>query len=562
MQLAGLHAMKPPCIWNFRICVRKRVFSLVRIMTRSISAYALHTQNLEEAELGVQLPLDCRRESYFTYSGDEESQLDHDIHFRPGVAADGTDTFTPRTVIYDLKDNFGTLRQRNALYEIQQDSAAQSGIWNAAPITLAPIAPIPQHEYQLSLDSGVAPPPLSSSSVRFWSDYNRVFYHPRSLVQLNVPTAHLAAPNPNQLSPFDRWDVGEDLFATEDLEHELLDRDLRPFVEECDQMQGFQVIAGADDAWAGFASKYLEALIDEFGRKSVWVWGLEEARQAGREKRLQQLINTSRSFQTLASQASLYIPLSNIPSGISPSYLNLSTDSAWNTSALQAAAYESITLPSRLRSTNGPRGTMSDFELQFTNEVNRNILEVEMTAKDPNTYTEPTTNGITDHRMTNGISEEDEAPKEPEALDIRFSKNERGGNRRKHIFSRINVCRGTWPAHSESSPQTIIQTFETQLLFNLPSSFPEIFKYPRHLPGEFGTERDLPVYTMQAPTNGLATHTALSSSTSVVHRIRGLAEIVGRVVGVEEREGLRSDLLRVGEEYVDGWDSGSDEDDD
>lgn len=69
---------------------------------------------------------------------------------------------------------------------------------------------------------------------------------------------------------------------SEDLEHELLDRDLRPFVEECDQMQGFQVITGADDAWAGFASKYLEGLRDEFGRKSVWVWGLEEARQGGR----------------------------------------------------------------------------------------------------------------------------------------------------------------------------------------------------------------------------------------------------------------------------------------
>jgi len=102
------------------------------------------------------------------------------------------------------------------------------------------------------------------------------------LVQLNVPTAHLATPSPNQLSPFDRWDVGEDLFKSEDLEHELLDRDLRPFVEECDQMQGIQIITGADDAWAGFASKYLEALRDEFGRKSVWIWGLEESRQAGR----------------------------------------------------------------------------------------------------------------------------------------------------------------------------------------------------------------------------------------------------------------------------------------
>jgi hypothetical protein len=205
---------------------------------------------------------------------------------------------------------------------------------------------------------------------------------------------------------------------------------------------------------------------------------------------------------------------------------------------------------------------MSDFEMQFTNETNRNILEVEMSVKDPEAYTEPITNGVTDHRMTNGFNEEDEAPKEPEGLDIRLSKSERGGSRRAHTFSRINVFRGNWNALPESSAQTIVQTYDTPLLFNLPSSFPEIFQYPHHLPGEFSIEGDLPVYTLQAPTKGLAIHTALSSSTSVAQRIRALAEIVGRVVGVEEREGLRSDLLRVGEEYVDGWDSGSDEDDD
>jgi hypothetical protein len=70
--------------------------------------------------------------------------------------------------------------------------------------------------------------------------------------------------------------------VSEDQEHELLDRDLRPFVEECDQMQGFHVITGADDSWAGFAGKYVEGLRDEFGRKSVWVWGLEEGREVGR----------------------------------------------------------------------------------------------------------------------------------------------------------------------------------------------------------------------------------------------------------------------------------------
>jgi hypothetical protein len=122
---------------------------------------------------------------------------------------------------------------------------------------------------------------MSPSSVRFWSDYNRLFYHPRSLVQLHIPTSHLQISN-TQLSPFDRWDVGEELFQSEDQEHDLLDRDLRPFIEECDQMQGLQVITGADDAWAGFASRYVERIRDEFGRKSVWVWGLEEGRDVAR----------------------------------------------------------------------------------------------------------------------------------------------------------------------------------------------------------------------------------------------------------------------------------------
>jgi len=68
------------------------------------------------------------QESYFTYSSDEESLVDHDVHFRPGIGADGTETFTPRTLIYDLKGGFGSLRKINALYEIEEP-AVQHGVW-------------------------------------------------------------------------------------------------------------------------------------------------------------------------------------------------------------------------------------------------------------------------------------------------------------------------------------------------------------------------------------------------------------------------------------------------
>jgi hypothetical protein len=75
------------------------------------------------------LLLTLLQESYFTYSADEESPVDHDVHFRPGIGADGTETFTPRTVIYDLKGGFGTLRKINALYELEEDRSASTGVW-------------------------------------------------------------------------------------------------------------------------------------------------------------------------------------------------------------------------------------------------------------------------------------------------------------------------------------------------------------------------------------------------------------------------------------------------
>ena len=43
------------------------------------------------------------------------------------MGADGSDTFTPRTLVYDVKESFGTLRQRNALYELQDNRSDPSG---------------------------------------------------------------------------------------------------------------------------------------------------------------------------------------------------------------------------------------------------------------------------------------------------------------------------------------------------------------------------------------------------------------------------------------------------
>jgi len=63
----------------------------------------------------------------------------------------------------------------------------------------------------------------------------------------------------------------------------LLDRDLRLWAEECDHMQGVEVFAGADDAWGGFAARYVERIRDEFGKVGIWVWGIEGGQGEGRK---------------------------------------------------------------------------------------------------------------------------------------------------------------------------------------------------------------------------------------------------------------------------------------
>jgi hypothetical protein len=161
------------------------------------------------------------------------------------------------------------MRKINALYEPEDDRSIldQPGVWPSKPIVQRTQA-IPQSTYQEHLDAGLSPPPLSTSNVRYWSDYSRVFYHPKSIAQLSEFDVN------DKLMPFEQWDVGMELFEKLEREVDLVDRDLRPFIEECDGIQGLQIFTGVDDAWGGWASGWLERLRDEYGKMSIWTWGL------------------------------------------------------------------------------------------------------------------------------------------------------------------------------------------------------------------------------------------------------------------------------------------------
>lgn len=202
--------------------------------------------------------------------------------------------------------------------------------------------PIDPSAYQQSLDAGTEPPQLTTSTVRYWSDFSRVFFHPRSLVQLYDFELN------STTMPFERFSMGTELFSVLDKEHELVDRDFRPFAEECDRLQGIQVFTTIDDAWGGFSSSYLESLRDEFPKSCIWTWGLQSPLlDIPRAKRQLRLANLAYSVEQLCTQASTLVPLA-LPENDLSAGVSMDRRSAWHTSALMAAGIETATLPSRL----------------------------------------------------------------------------------------------------------------------------------------------------------------------------------------------------------------------
>ncbi|KAK7535394.1 tubulin domain-containing protein [Phyllosticta citribraziliensis] len=537
-------------------------------------------------------PIGVTMESYFTYDdGENESPVNHDVLFRPGVGVDGSDTFMPRAVIYDLKGAFGSLKKVNALYELEEDDGSREILWNngTTPIKSEPILP---SAYTQALDAGTSPPPLTNDTVRYWSDYSRVYYHPRSLVQLHEFELQ------SQLQPFESWGVGEELFRGLDREHDLLDRDLRPFIEECDQLQGLQVLSSVDDAWGGFSARYVERLRDEFGKLSIWTWALEDDEKQQRDKQRAQLHNRALSLTALIPITSTYIPLPARPSRPHhPSYLALPPSPAhpWYTSALRAAVFETATLPSRLRAHDPAAASLAAMESAFNGDGNRRVVEARMRVAAPRAVARQlrarhdarvassksgkTARGEAASTRVDAVAAALADADDLEELDIVMGGIARDGDdaadrtAREHVFGRVETLRGAWATATTDGDGADAPTmaalnaatrdrrfasavprafrYATPLLFPALDSFPRIFNLPED-DGDDAEEGD----GGGPDRSSVAVRTALATSSKLSSRLRRMALLVGRMGGVEEREALYDGLKGLADEYEEGWDEG------
>ncbi|XP_053337557.1 protein misato homolog 1-like [Clarias gariepinus] len=103
-------------------------------------------------------------------------------------------------------------------------------------------------------------------SVRVWSDFLRLHLHPRTISIISQYN------HDGEAARLEAFGQGEALLQDSVLK-ELEDK-LHFFIEECDYLQGFQVLCDISDGFSGLGSKVTELLQDSYSGRGILTWGV------------------------------------------------------------------------------------------------------------------------------------------------------------------------------------------------------------------------------------------------------------------------------------------------
>ncbi|OJT12345.1 Protein dml-1 [Trametes pubescens] len=255
------------------------------------------------------------QESYFTYGEDEDPTVFHDRSFREGVTSKVT--------------------LEGGVVEYRQD-------------------PIPKSAYQARLEAGESDEledkdvTTDTSNVRFWSDYSRVYYHPRSFQKLP------------DLAEWERaegeWNASKETFEKHEHEHDIMDDDVRFFIEECDGLQGVQLLSDCG-SFGGFTDAFITAFRDEHPKIPSLAFALLSSASnilvhADEEQNAMKAINDALCMRSIEAMSTISVPLQHPSTWQRKEWLeglNVDLRSQYHTSALLATHIESATLPLRLK---------------------------------------------------------------------------------------------------------------------------------------------------------------------------------------------------------------------
>ncbi|XP_027907725.1 protein misato homolog 1 isoform X2 [Vigna unguiculata] len=318
-----------------------------------------HFWNFQDELLG--LAGDPSADSVF-----KNQDLNMDVLYRTGETQQGIPSYTPRLVSINLRGSLGSMNSHGTLYTEVASTSRDVVTWTGRVSTQASeplkrnlflqrlyeeeekpnINEIPgsnndsQNEYE---DKDVVE--CLENGVKFWTDYSKVHYHPRSLYELDGVWANI--------EEFNNYGIGRDSFTWAAQGEEISDR-LRFFVEECDHIQGFQFIVDDSGGFSAIAAEFLENIVDEYTNIPVLLYAVQgsgsHTNLQSRKRTVSEVLHDSISFSRLSTYSKLIVPvgLPSLSKSKASRFLHIEDAKHFHSSAIYAAALHSISLPFRM----------------------------------------------------------------------------------------------------------------------------------------------------------------------------------------------------------------------
>lgn len=287
------------------------------------------------------------QESYFTYDEDDIPLVDNSISFKEGRDPHNHPTLCPRLLAFDHKSNFGAL----AKDQTTEEDASSVSTWRGEVLRHEQER-VSQSEYHALLEAESESNAMDLDSnppetqVRFWSDYSRVFFDPKSIQP--VPDARENIEGD--------WTASRELFRRYDKDVELMEGPMRLVIEECDNFQGVQMMHDTA-TFGGFSHAMLRYFREEHRKTSIMIFALlsevmPNMAEIGYVPHTKKIINDSLCLQGLYELCNLTVPV------LAPRYWKRPTGmptlltkpkNIYQSSGILSAIAESATLPLRLR---------------------------------------------------------------------------------------------------------------------------------------------------------------------------------------------------------------------
>ncbi|XP_014204337.1 protein misato [Copidosoma floridanum] len=325
------------------------------------------------------------QENNFSYDPENPSEINPDVLYRQGELRKKV-TYTPRLLLADLKGTFGYLSEEGNLEEILPDDKKEQPeiLWHEDKLESTVQPPSKKSPFVQSLEqtNNLAEKITYDleKETKTWTDYLVPRFHPRTV---NIITDHEHC---STTQPFNVFPLGQSLWKTEKFSEDFTDK-IRLYVEECDFMQGFQVLVDADNGFAGLGASCIQHLRDEYGKSILTIPVIDsEQRKPSLEDRAR-IVNTVLSWEQFGEHSSLFSPLCcSSTAWLTPGRarifdnLNYQSDLKYHSSSLLASALDTLTL--RYRHKKYPMSTLSDLCVDL-NKLGRKVAATSLSLPFP-----------------------------------------------------------------------------------------------------------------------------------------------------------------------------------